>query len=184
MSFAAACLGVSPHLLSRMRRRDAEVVLRDVVPDEILRAGDTRRRRRRNGSPTRALTFRVKDWSRSSRRGTAHRCPVGNSIAGRSMLTPKLEKMAEANRTVVFHRVLDRAANARLLGSPDCCRSARRQRDPGDVLAFKIIEYLAAGAHCVKSTDGMLKTDLQRGITYLPDDLPPNDCFDAVARNQ
>jgi hypothetical protein len=43
---------------------------------------------------------------------------------------------------------------------------------PGNVFAFKIIEYLAAGAHCVTTPMGALEPDLESGITYMPDNLP------------
>ena len=45
-------------------------------------------------------------------------------------------------------------------------------RRPGNVFAFKIIEYLAAGAHVITTPMGELEPELERGITYLQDNEP------------
>jgi glycosyltransferase involved in cell wall biosynthesis len=43
---------------------------------------------------------------------------------------------------------------------------------PGNVFAFKIIEYLAAGTHVITTPMGPLEKELEAGITYLPDNSP------------
>ena len=40
---------------------------------------------------------------------------------------------------------------------------------PGNVFAFKIIEYLAAGAHVITTPMGALEREIDFGITYMPD---------------
>ena len=35
-----------------------------------------------------------------------------------------------------------------------------------------VIEYLAAGAHCITTPMGRLESDLETGITYMPDNTP------------
>jgi glycosyltransferase involved in cell wall biosynthesis len=40
------------------------------------------------------------------------------------------------------------------------------------VFAFKIVEYLAAGAHVITTSMGPLEPDLEAGITYMPDNSP------------
>jgi hypothetical protein len=40
------------------------------------------------------------------------------------------------------------------------------------VFAFKIIEYLAAGAHVITTRMGTLEPDLEKGITYIADNKP------------
>src|SRR5258708_2228250 len=46
-------------------------------------------------------------------------------------------------------------------------RSPVSQR-PGNVFAFKIIEYLAAGAHVITTPMGTLEPEIEKGITYMP----------------
>jgi glycosyltransferase involved in cell wall biosynthesis len=43
---------------------------------------------------------------------------------------------------------------------------------PGNVFAFKIVEYLAAGAHVITTPMGALEQELEAGITYMPDNSP------------
>ena len=45
-------------------------------------------------------------------------------------------------------------------------------RIPGNVFAFKIVEYLAAGAHVVTTPMGNLEPKLESGITYMNDNSP------------
>ena len=78
--------------------------------------------------------------------------------------------MARGDDSIVFHGMLDRAQNAALLSTaliginPHDVSST-----PGNVFAFKIIEYLAAGAHVVTTPMGDLEAELEYGITYIPD---------------
>jgi glycosyltransferase involved in cell wall biosynthesis len=43
---------------------------------------------------------------------------------------------------------------------------------PGNVFAFKIIEYLAAGTHVITTPMGALEGELEAGITYMTDNSP------------
>ena len=43
---------------------------------------------------------------------------------------------------------------------------------PGNVFAFKIIEYLAAGAHVISTPMGELEKELEQGITYISTNEP------------
>jgi len=43
---------------------------------------------------------------------------------------------------------------------------------PGNVFAFKIIEYLASGAHVITTPMGPLEKELEAGVTYMPDNSP------------
>ena len=45
-------------------------------------------------------------------------------------------------------------------------------RIPGNVFAFKIIEYLAAGGHVITTPMGAIERELEAGITYMPDNSP------------
>jgi glycosyltransferase involved in cell wall biosynthesis len=43
---------------------------------------------------------------------------------------------------------------------------------PGNIFAFKIIEYLAAGTHVITTPMGLLEKELEAGITYIADNSP------------
>ena len=43
---------------------------------------------------------------------------------------------------------------------------------PGNVFAFKIIEYLAAGAHVITTPRGILEPELEAGVTYIHNNAP------------
>jgi len=43
---------------------------------------------------------------------------------------------------------------------------------PGNVFAFKIIEYLAAGAHVISTPMGEVEPEIAAGITFMPDNAP------------
>jgi glycosyltransferase involved in cell wall biosynthesis len=170
----SACIGVSPHLLSKVSASIPQVLLRGVVHEEIIKVSARSNASKPNWivysgthGPGKGLEQLIQAWTRMSRGDWELH------IAGRGSLTPKLESMARGNPSIVFHGVLDRTENARLLGS---ARIAINPHDvsetPGNVFAFKIIEYLAAGAHCVTTPMGPLESAMERGITYMGDNSP------------
>ena len=53
-----------------------------------------------------------------------------------------------------------------------CANPHAVSRIPGNVFAFKIIEYLAAGAHVISTPMRTLEPELERGMTYMRDNKP------------
>ena len=101
--------------------------------------------------------------------------PVGWQlhIAGHGELTEQLEKKAAGDKTIVFHGLLDREQNARLLRQSKIGINPHElSQTPGNVFAFKIIEYLAAGTHVLTTPMGELESELEQGVTYIPDNRP------------
>jgi hypothetical protein len=45
-------------------------------------------------------------------------------------------------------------------------------KTPGNVFAFKIVEYLAAAVHVLTTPRGALEADLEEGVTYIPRNDP------------
>jgi glycosyltransferase involved in cell wall biosynthesis len=94
-------------------------------------------------------------------------------ITGQGELTASLREMAENVPGVVFHGLVSRRELIELLSSAKICINPHVvSQTPGNVFAFKIIEYLASGAHCVTTRMGKLESDLEHGLTYMQDNSP------------
>jgi len=94
-------------------------------------------------------------------------------IAGRGELTGRLEQETQGIKGIVFHGLLNRQENASFLSEAKIGINPHDVSEtPGNVFAFKIIEYLAAGAHCITTPMGALESDIESGITYMPDNSP------------
>jgi glycosyltransferase involved in cell wall biosynthesis len=94
-------------------------------------------------------------------------------IAGDGELRATLEKMALGCKSIVFHGLLNRQDNARFLSEAKIGINPHDvSQTPGNVFAFKIIEYLAAGTHVITTPMGALEPEIEAGITYMPDNSP------------
>jgi glycosyltransferase involved in cell wall biosynthesis len=169
LSQVSGCVGVSPHLLSRFPPSLPRLLLRGVVSNEIIEA--SRETARKNwvvysGTHTsdKGLEPLITAWQML-------RLPAWElHIAGCGVLTARLEKMAQNSSNIVFHGLLNRQENARLLSLARIGINPHNiSRIPGNVFAFKIIEYLAAGLHVVTTPMGALEPELEAGITYIRD---------------
>ena len=170
----AGCIGVSPHLLSQAPHGVPQVLLRGVISSDILRMSDDASIERKNWVVFSGTHFRSKGlpqliaaWKMAPPPGWELH------IAGYGELTDQLEKSAKGDRTIVFHGLVNRDQNARLLRQSKIGINPHElSRTPGNVFAFKIIEYLAAGAHVVTTPMGVLEPELEAGVTYIPDNSP------------
>ena len=169
-------MGVSPYLLSQMPEQIPKLLLRGVVSGEILKLRQGTTPPKKNWvvfsgthEGTQGLEQMVKAW-----RGLG----AGVSgwelhIAGQGPITSTLEKLAAGDATIVFHGLLNRAENARLLCAAKIGMNAQDlTKTPGNVFAFKIVEYLAAGVHVITTPRGFLEPELEAGITYVTDNTP------------
>jgi glycosyltransferase involved in cell wall biosynthesis len=174
LSSATGGIAVSPHLLGQLPSAIPKILLRGVVDEDVLRASERALRGRRNWvvysgthSPWKGLEPLIVAWN------DAHLPGWELHIAGEGEVTVTLEKMAEGNPTIIFHGLLNRQQNARLLGEAKIGINPHDvSHTPGNIFAFKIIEYLAAGVHCVTTPMGALEPELEAGITYMPDNSP------------
>src|SRR5262249_61834215 len=92
---------------------------------------------------------------------------------GYGELTDELRRMAHGVAGIVFHGLVSRDALASLMGSAKICINPHAvSQTPGNVFAFKIIEYLAAGAHVLTTRMGTLEPEIEAGITYMADNAP------------
>jgi glycosyltransferase involved in cell wall biosynthesis len=167
-------IGVSPYLLSQMPGEIPKVLLRGVVSNQIVQASREGENAKKNRvvfsgthEGTQGLEQLIQAWRLLAMRDWELH------IAGRGPLTSMLERMAEGAHSIVFHGLLNREENARLICS---ARIGMNPQDltktPGNVFAFKIVEYLAAGAHVITTPRGALEPELEAGVSYISDNAP------------
>jgi glycosyltransferase involved in cell wall biosynthesis len=164
-------MAVSPHLLSQVPSSKPTVLLRGVVGDEIINAAYQANGSRKNWivfsgthSRTYGLEQLIKAWQMVE-------LPDWElHIAGRGEMTAVLERMAHGKKSIVFHGLLNRQENAHFVCSAKIGINPNDLSDnPGHIFPLKIIEYLAAGVHVLTTPMGALEPEIERGITYLPD---------------
>ena len=170
----AGCIAVSPHLLSQLPEQTPGMLLRGVVGDDLLQAS-----KQPVGARPNRILF---SGTHIESNGVANLITAWRSapivgwelhITGHGQLTGMLRQMAENVPGVVFHGLVSRQKLVELMSSAKICINPHAvSQTPGNVFAFKIIEYLATGAHCVTTPMGKLETDLETGITYMPDNSP------------
>ena len=170
----SGCMAVSPHLLSQLPSGIPSLLLRGVVGADIAEAGRIPADNRKNlvlFSGTHIESNGVSELIEAWRH-------LGLSdwelhITGYGGLTETLRQQASGVRGIVFHGLVSREALVGLMGSARICMNPHQvSKTPGNVFAFKIIEYLAAGAHVITTPMGALEPALETGITYMPDNLP------------
>jgi len=182
------CIGVSPHLLSRTPESIPKVLLRGVISPEIVAMRGDASLTRKNWAVFSGTHFRSKGLPQLIAAWKLLR-PAGWElhIAGYGELTDQLQRDSDET-SIVFHGLLNRQENARLLyQSRIGVNPHELSRTPGNVFAFKIIEYLAAGAHVITTPMGVLEPELEAGVTYVPDNRPETIAqalADVIARRE
>jgi hypothetical protein len=170
----SGCIGVSPHLLSQVPEDTPRMLLRGAVADDIMQASKV---------PTCKRANRILFSGTHIESNGAHRLmeawrsgPIPGwelHITGHGQLTPRLREMAANIPGVFFHGLVTREQLIQLMSSAEICVNPHAvSQVQGNVFAFKVIEYLAAGAHCLTTPMGKLELELERGITYMPDNEP------------
>jgi glycosyltransferase involved in cell wall biosynthesis len=165
---------VSPYLTSQFPAETPTFVLRGMVSNELLRASQEAMGRKKNWvvfsgthESTQGLEQTVKAWRMLDMpHWELH-------IAGHGPLTLTLQTMAQGAPNIVFHGLLNREQNARLISDAKVGMNPQDvTTTPGNVFAFKIVEYLAAGAHVITTPRGTLEKELEAGVSYIPDNSP------------
>ena len=174
LSALSGCIAVSPHLISQLPEYVPRMLLRGVVGDDLVLAS-----KQSKGTKLNRILF---SGTHIESNGVANLIEAWRSapiddwelhITGQGQLTPELRKMAENLPGVLFHGLVSRQQLIDLMSSAKICINPHAvSQTPGNVFAFKIIEYLAAGAHCLTTRMGNLEPDLEYGITYMHDNSP------------
>jgi len=165
---------VSPHLLSQAPAGVPKLLLRGVVGNDVLDAGE-----RLGGSKRDIVLFSGSHnkWNGAEELIAAWRSMTLPDwqlhITGYGALTESLREMAKGDSRIVFHGLVPREKLVELMASAKICISPQRVSPTlGDQFPFKVIEYLAAGAHVVMTPMGNLESEIEQGITYMADNLP------------
>jgi hypothetical protein len=175
LSSVSGCMAVSPHLLSRLPSHIPTLLLRGVVGDDVLKASEQMKTKKQNWvvfSGTHVEPNGVRELINGWKIAAIPDWEL--HITGFGAMTEELSKMAAADPSIMFHGMISREELVRMLCSARICINPHIvSQTPGNVFAFKIIEYLAAGAHVLTTPMGNLEPELEAGITYMNDNSPP-----------
>jgi glycosyltransferase involved in cell wall biosynthesis len=170
----SACIAVSPRLLAQLPVDLPTLLLRGVVGADLVKAGSDMTGDRKNvvlfsGThiESNGVAQLIEGWRQVGLPDwTLH-------ITGYGHLTERLREMAAQIPGIVFHGLVSRPELVGLMSSARICVNPHQVSDtPGNVFAFKLVEYLASGAHVVTTPMGLLEQELEAGMTYMPDNAP------------
>jgi glycosyltransferase involved in cell wall biosynthesis len=174
LKVVSGCIAVSPHLLSQAPESTPKMLLRGIAGSDLIRFSE-----KVNGTKRNWILF---SGTHIENNGVAQLIEAWRSapipgwelhITGKGGLTDSLRRMAQGVPSVNFHGLVSRQELIKLMcGARICVNPYTPSRRPGNVFAFKVIEYLAAGAHCITTPMGSLEENIEAGITYMPDNCP------------
>jgi glycosyltransferase involved in cell wall biosynthesis len=174
LDMISGCIGVSPRLLSQARDNTPKMLLRGVVGDDIVRGRQELKGEKKNWilfSGTHVASNGVAELIDAWRHIGLPDWEL--HITGNGQLTDGLREMARSVSGLVFHGLVDRSALVHLMCSARVCINPHHvSRTPGNVFAFKIVEYLASGAHVITTPMGALEPELEAGVTYMANCAP------------
>ena len=169
----SGCVAGSADLLAQVG--DVPKLLLPGVIDRAIITEGAKSNRRRNwvvfsGTHSRyqGLTSLITSWRRTPQSGWELH------IAGHGEITSELHALAAGDPTIVFHGVLDRDANARLLTQGKISVVAY-EVDKTRGFSFKTLECLGAGLHVITTrltALSALDPELKTGLTYLDGNDP------------
>jgi len=174
MSSVAAGMACSPHLLDQLPANAPRLMVRGVVSEEIVRASGKTEAEKKNwvlfsGTHyrTKGIAPLIKAWPQAQLTGWELH------ITGEGEETETLKKLAAGRPDIIFHGTVSMAELAQLMSLAKISINPHDlSRQPGNVFAFKIIEYLAAGSHVVSTPMGAVEKEIAAGITFMPDNTP------------
>ena len=174
LSALAGCIAVSPHLLSQLPETTPKMLLRGVVANDIAEAAKRAGTARRNWilfSGTHVESNGVAQLIEAWRSAPIPGWEL--HITGYGQLTEYLKEKAKGVPDLTFHGLVSRQELVGLMTSAKICVNPYlATKTLGNLFAFKVIEYLAAGAHCITTHMGVLEPALEAGISYMSDNSP------------
>lgn len=174
MQAVAGGMACSPHLLSQLPADRPRLLLRGAVGADLLAARRSATAERRNWvlfsgthSPQYGISALIQAWTQIDLPGWELH------ITGAGEETVRLQQIAQQNPTIRFHGLVSRSKVVELMTQAKICINPHElSQRPGNVFAFKIIEYLGAGAHVLTTRMGAIESEIEKGITYMPDNAP------------
>ena len=170
----SGCIGVSPYLLSQVPPTIPKLLLRGVIGDDILAASVRQKESKKSiilFSGTHIKSNGVEELIAAWRMAAISGWEL--HITGYGGLTEHLRRLAQEVAGIVFHGLVSRPDLVNLMCSAKICINPHLvSQAPGNVFAFKIIEYLAAGAHVITTRMGTLEPEIEAGISYIVDNAP------------
>jgi glycosyltransferase involved in cell wall biosynthesis len=171
---ASGCLACSPRLLSQLPSQLPRMLLRGIVGRDIVQSPERTAGEKRNWvvfsgthDPQKGVAQLINAWSRLDAPGWELH------ITGEGAESTSWRKQAEDIPGIRFHGLVSRPELVRIICQAKICVNPHDLSAlPGNLFAFKIVEYLAAGAHVLTTPMGVLERELEAGITYLPDNDP------------
>jgi len=170
----SGCVAVSPHLLSRLPSEVPSLLVRGIVGEDLVSGPGVAEAPKKNRvlysgtfAENKGLVQLIEAWRIAGLSGWELH------IAGDGIMRDRLSQLASSSAGIVFHGLLSRGDLVQLLST---ARIGINPHDvsatPGNVFAFKIVEYLAAGAHVISTRMGPVESELEQGVTYLSDNRP------------
>jgi len=174
LNTVSGCIAVSPHLLSQLPSDIPKLLLRGFVGNDIVATRRQESARKMNrvlfaGTHTKSngIDQLIAAWKKMGL------LDWELHVTGYGDLTETLQEMAQGSPGIVFHGLVRRPELVELMRSAKICiNPCAPSQTPGNVFAFKVIEYLAAGAHVITTPMGALEPDIETGITYMNDNSP------------
>jgi len=165
---------VSPYLLSHLPSEVPKLLLRGVVSKEILRSSQGAKVHKKNWVVFSGTHERTQGLEQMITAWRMLELPNWElHIAGVGPITSTLEELAKSTHNIVFHGLLSREDNASMLCAAKIGMNPQDvTKTPGNVFAFKIVEYLAAGTHVITTPRGALEPELESGVSYISDNAP------------
>lgn len=170
----SGCMACSPWLLSQAPAKVPKLLLRGVIGADIISLGGQSVPLKKNRVLFSGTHYRqygipslIEGWKQ------AGLSDWELHITGQGPDTAMLKQLAAGVPGVHFHGMVSREELVRLMCSAKICVNPHDvSHVQGNLFAFKIIEYLAAGAHVISTPMGKVEEDLERGMTYMPDNKP------------
>jgi glycosyltransferase involved in cell wall biosynthesis len=174
MSSVAAGLACSPHLLAQLPAGVPRLLVQGVVGEDIVRASGKTEAQKQDWVLFSGTHYRTKGIAPLIKAWPLAQLPGWElHITGEGEETGSLKKLADGNPQIIFHGLVSTADLAELMSLAKICINPHDlSRQPGNVFAFKIIEYLAAGAHVISTPMGAVEPEIAAGITFMPDNTP------------
>lgn len=174
LNMVAGCMAASPHLLSQLPATIPKLLFRGAVGHDLMQSSEQMTTVKKNWVLFSGTHYRSKGIKQLIAAWRELQMPGWElHITGHGELTGVIQKMAEGDRSIMLHGLVKRGELVKLMCASKICMNPHDvSQTPGNVFAFKIIEYLAAGAHVISTPMGIIEKEAEWGMTYILNNNP------------